>query len=270
VIAVKLGYPRGVFELTSQYVAVSMRRRFSAARRVTYWLHSGQRRSSKVRSYRSVACRSSARRRSRSPVPSRSMLRQRCRSRTTWSYFDIFAGPRADWFSSNALEHFCTQVWQVTPQSNRVGLRLHGETPLDAAADGRVAERGSDERCDTGASRRPTGAATRRSSRDGRLSRNRDRGGASSRSRRPNSALGEEFDFACSQIREVETRRVERILLSTSVFRPCDRRNIVAMSPLCAATSPIYNIPIQPLAVRALQRNCGVRRAQGLFFPLIG
>ena len=43
---------------------------------------------------------------------------------------DIFAGPRADWFSSNALEHFCTQVWQVTPRSNRVGLRLHGETPL--------------------------------------------------------------------------------------------------------------------------------------------
>ena len=43
---------------------------------------------------------------------------------------DIFAGPRADWFGANALENFCTRVWQVTPRSNRVGLRLHGETPL--------------------------------------------------------------------------------------------------------------------------------------------
>ncbi|NDD75020.1 MAG: 5-oxoprolinase/urea amidolyase family protein [Gammaproteobacteria bacterium] len=43
---------------------------------------------------------------------------------------DIFAGPRADWFGSGVLENFCTQVWRVTPRSNRVGLRLHGETPL--------------------------------------------------------------------------------------------------------------------------------------------
>ncbi len=43
---------------------------------------------------------------------------------------DIEFGPRTDWFTAQALDLLCSQRWQVTPQSNRVGLRLNGETPL--------------------------------------------------------------------------------------------------------------------------------------------
>ena len=43
---------------------------------------------------------------------------------------DIFEGPRADWFTADALQRLCDQSWRVTPQSNRVGLRLNGEKTL--------------------------------------------------------------------------------------------------------------------------------------------
>jgi len=47
---------------------------------------------------------------------------------------DILPGPRADWFTPQALQRLMEQRWQVTPQSNRVGLRLCGEIPLDRTA----------------------------------------------------------------------------------------------------------------------------------------
>jgi KipI family sensor histidine kinase inhibitor len=43
---------------------------------------------------------------------------------------DIFEGPRADWFTEDAFQRLCNQPWRVTPQSNRVGLRLQGEKTL--------------------------------------------------------------------------------------------------------------------------------------------
>ncbi|MDP9895897.1 biotin-dependent carboxylase-like uncharacterized protein [Variovorax boronicumulans] len=43
---------------------------------------------------------------------------------------DIVLGPRTDWFTADALERLCGQAWLVTPQSNRVGIRLNGEAPL--------------------------------------------------------------------------------------------------------------------------------------------
>jgi len=43
---------------------------------------------------------------------------------------DIVLGPRDDWFSQEALDLLCSQAWQVTPQSNRIGLRLAGEQAL--------------------------------------------------------------------------------------------------------------------------------------------
>jgi KipI family sensor histidine kinase inhibitor len=43
---------------------------------------------------------------------------------------DVFLGPRADWFTEEALQLLINQSWRVTPQSNRVGLRLHGEKTL--------------------------------------------------------------------------------------------------------------------------------------------
>lgn len=43
---------------------------------------------------------------------------------------DVVMGPRTDWFTEDAIAQFARQAWTVTPQSNRVGLRLAGEVPL--------------------------------------------------------------------------------------------------------------------------------------------
>lgn len=43
---------------------------------------------------------------------------------------DVVMGPRTDWFTPGAVALLASQVWKVTPQSNRVGLRLAGEQPL--------------------------------------------------------------------------------------------------------------------------------------------
>ena len=40
-------------------------------------------------------------------------------------------GPRTDWFSKDAIQRLSSQLWRVTSQSNRVGIRLSGETPLE-------------------------------------------------------------------------------------------------------------------------------------------
>lgn len=44
---------------------------------------------------------------------------------------DMIAGPRTDWFTPCALDILTRQKWQVTTQSNRIGLRLHGQHPLE-------------------------------------------------------------------------------------------------------------------------------------------
>lgn len=46
---------------------------------------------------------------------------------------DVELGPRTDWFTPDAVALFASQRWQVTPQSNRVGLRLTGDQPLTRA-----------------------------------------------------------------------------------------------------------------------------------------
>ncbi|MBO1268007.1 5-oxoprolinase/urea amidolyase family protein [Arthrobacter cavernae] len=55
---------------------------------------------------------------------------------------DIIPGPREDWFEPSALESLCSQSWQVTPQSNRVGMRLAGE-PLRRSRDGELPSEGT-------------------------------------------------------------------------------------------------------------------------------
>lgn len=44
---------------------------------------------------------------------------------------DVVLGPRTDWFSVQALVTLSEQAWSVTPQSNRVGIRLQGAQPLE-------------------------------------------------------------------------------------------------------------------------------------------
>lgn len=43
---------------------------------------------------------------------------------------DVVMGPRTDWFTEDAIQRLSSQLWRVTSQSNRVGIRLAGETPL--------------------------------------------------------------------------------------------------------------------------------------------
>lgn len=42
----------------------------------------------------------------------------------------VIAGPREDWFTSDALTLLCDQPYRVGSDSNRIGLRLHGKRPL--------------------------------------------------------------------------------------------------------------------------------------------
>lgn len=55
---------------------------------------------------------------------------------------EIVPGPRDDWFDDAALASLCGQSWQVTPQSNRVGMRLKGE-PLRRSRDGELPSEGT-------------------------------------------------------------------------------------------------------------------------------
>ncbi|OCG73552.1 urea amidolyase family protein [Microbacterium sediminis] len=57
------------------------------------------------------------------PLPSASEI--------TW--LDVVLGPRTDWCTPEALATLAEQEWVVTPQSNRVGLRLQGERPIERA-----------------------------------------------------------------------------------------------------------------------------------------
>lgn len=56
---------------------------------------------------------------------------------------DVVMGPRTDWFTAEAVARLATQRWQVTPQSNRVGLRLAGEVPLERAIGGELPSEGT-------------------------------------------------------------------------------------------------------------------------------
>jgi allophanate hydrolase subunit 2 len=44
---------------------------------------------------------------------------------------DVIMGPRSDWFTEAGLATLSGQLWTVTPQSNRVGIRLAGDHALE-------------------------------------------------------------------------------------------------------------------------------------------
>ena len=50
-------------------------------------------------------------------------------------------GPRADWFAGDALDRLCATAYTVTPESNRIGLRLDGP-PLERVRDDELASEG--------------------------------------------------------------------------------------------------------------------------------
>ncbi|EHS50022.1 urea amidolyase related protein [Rhizobium sp. PDO1-076] len=44
---------------------------------------------------------------------------------------DVIMGPRSDWFTETGIATLSSQLWQVTPQSNRVGIRISGDVALE-------------------------------------------------------------------------------------------------------------------------------------------
>jgi allophanate hydrolase subunit 2 len=56
---------------------------------------------------------------------------------------DVVLGPRDDWFTPEAVRALTAQEWTVTPRSNRVGLRLRGEVPLERARAGELPSEGT-------------------------------------------------------------------------------------------------------------------------------
>ncbi len=56
---------------------------------------------------------------------------------------DITLGPRDDWFTASALETLTGQEWLVTPRSDRVGIRLHGDAPLERSTLGELPSEGA-------------------------------------------------------------------------------------------------------------------------------
>jgi len=58
-------------------------------------------------------------------------------------HLEITLGPRDDWFTAEALEALTDQEWTVTPRSDRVGIRLQGEVPLERSAHGELPSEGA-------------------------------------------------------------------------------------------------------------------------------
>ncbi|WP_426185688.1 carboxyltransferase domain-containing protein [Microbacterium sp. TWP3-1-2b2] len=56
---------------------------------------------------------------------------------------DITLGPRDDWFTDAALDALTRQEWLVTPRSDRVGIRLQGDVPLERAVHGELPSEGA-------------------------------------------------------------------------------------------------------------------------------
>ncbi|WP_136050694.1 5-oxoprolinase subunit B/C family protein [Microbacterium sp. K36] len=56
---------------------------------------------------------------------------------------EITLGPRDDWFTPAGVEALTAQEWTVTPRSDRVGIRLHGDVPLERAVGGELPSEGA-------------------------------------------------------------------------------------------------------------------------------
>lgn len=56
---------------------------------------------------------------------------------------EITLGPRDDWFTAAGVAALTGQEWTVTPRSDRVGIRLHGDVPLERAVGGELPSEGA-------------------------------------------------------------------------------------------------------------------------------
>lgn len=55
----------------------------------------------------------------------------------------VVLGPRDDWFTPAGLRALREQEWTVTPRSDRVGIRLEGNVPLERAVPGELPSEGA-------------------------------------------------------------------------------------------------------------------------------
>ncbi|WP_315638039.1 MULTISPECIES: urea amidolyase family protein [Microbacterium] len=56
---------------------------------------------------------------------------------------EITLGPRDDWFTAAGVDALTGQEWTVTPRSDRVGIRLQGDVPLERAVGGELPSEGA-------------------------------------------------------------------------------------------------------------------------------
>ena len=56
---------------------------------------------------------------------------------------EVTLGPRDDWFTKAAVDVLTGQEWEVTPRSDRVGIRLHGDVPLERRVQGELPSEGA-------------------------------------------------------------------------------------------------------------------------------
>ncbi|WP_309103028.1 urea amidolyase family protein [Microbacterium sp.] len=56
---------------------------------------------------------------------------------------EITLGPRDGWFTDRALRVLVDQDWEVTPRSDRVGIRLAGAAPLERSVSGELPSEGA-------------------------------------------------------------------------------------------------------------------------------
>ncbi|WP_288831880.1 carboxyltransferase domain-containing protein [uncultured Corynebacterium sp.] len=61
---------------------------------------------------------------------------------TTVGVVRCVLGPRDDWFPQEAIDRFLSTTFTVTPESNRVGLRLESDTPIERDRAGELPSEG--------------------------------------------------------------------------------------------------------------------------------
>ena len=64
------------------------------------------------------------------------------RAMTNTVTLGVIPGPREEWFTAESVERFYSEPFEVSSESNRIGIRVHGEQPLERALAGEIASEG--------------------------------------------------------------------------------------------------------------------------------
>ncbi|WP_248499642.1 biotin-dependent carboxyltransferase family protein [Tomitella gaofuii] len=70
------------------------------------------------------------------PLPAADLIPPDASAHTAPVRLPVVWGPRDDWFTADARRLLVTRAWTVTPDTDRVGARLHGPDGLRRARDG--------------------------------------------------------------------------------------------------------------------------------------